>query len=180
MPLKINNEVSQTAVLHEVVMVAWACRPHGSLFNPFEDWYRLTRRPETSMYLVLNSWLGFSMQNTSQKGHLALVFTKDMFERLLDLSAQLDARLQDEIDLRGAVVALGRTEQEAAFHCEQFHKARYLSRRVFELADLAYVVIEDNVFNTILSSIGLFITGNLDIVRAVQARPEEDQDDFFS
>lgn len=179
MPLKINNEVTRPAVLHEVAMVAWACRSRGSMSNPFEDWYRMTRRPETSMYLVLNSWLGMTMLHTYERGHLALVFTKVMFERLMDLSLQIDASLQDEIDLRGTVVTLGRTDQEAAFHCENFHKARTLSRRVFELIDLAYASVEANVFNTILSNIGLFITGNLDMVRAVQARPGEDEEDFF-
>ena len=177
MPLKINNEENPKAVLHELVMVAWSCRPHGSMFSLLKNNYRLKRRPETKLYVILDTWSGFSAVHCFKESHLALMFTKDMFARLLDLSAQLDASLQDEIDFLGSQVMLGRRPDESDFHNTEFHKARTLVRRVYELADLAWVSVRDQIFNTLLMNIGLYLTGNLGMVRAVQARPEEAHDD---
>lgn len=177
MPLKINNEENPKAVLHELVIVAWSCKPHGAMFNPFNNCYRLKRRPETKLYVILDTWMGFSAAHCFTRGHLALIFTKDMFARLLDLNVQLDASLQDEIDFLGTQIMLGRTLEESTFHNSEFHKARTLVRRVYELADLAYVDVHDQIFNTILMNIGLYLTGNLGMVRAVQARPEEAHDE---
>ena len=164
MPLRMNSADDASMVLHELVVVSWSCAEDAHPFNPFSERFRLTKRSEEQFYLVLNRWVSLSFVHTFKRGHLALVFTRDMYLKMLEYSKELHRQLQEEVDW-GLVVTLGRTIQEISVNLNEYHRARALIRRVYDLVNVAYVTIKDASTNPLLQEVGMFFTDTLDGIK---------------
>ncbi len=166
MPLKLNGDEDSGAVLHELAVVVWGCSPEGSLLNPFDDRYRITRRPETRLLLVFNRWMSWSLMHCHNKRHLGLVFSRELYSTILSFSSELAASMSDRLAL-GWEITLGRTEMEAVFNCQQHFQAHTMILKVFQLIDHAWIRIEGESSNLQIQNLGLYITGSLDFVRSM-------------
>ena len=160
-PLRLNHYDEAPLVVHEMVVMAWACRADWSPFAPTETRFKAFRRYEDHLFLVLNRWLSVAVVHAFKKRHLCLMFKRSTFERLLVNSRKLASKLVEEVAC-GMDISLGRTVAERNEHTSQQLRARELVRRVFELIDVAYIRIGSETIKPALYGASLVLTDTLD------------------
>ena len=164
MPLRINGDDGARLVLHELAIVAWDCIEDWTPYKPTENRFLLKRREENQFLIVLDRWISHASLHVCRKGHLGLLFERSMFELMAKNSKELMSKVQDEVD-RGTVIQLGRTEQEISKNLSDFHKARAVMNRVFELVDVAIVVLKRETSLPAFQESRMFITDELSAVK---------------
>ena len=160
MPLRFNDNDKAKLVLHELVVVAWECTDDWSPLKPADSRYKLKRRREEQFLLVLDRWVCHSVLHACVKGHLGLFFDRSMYLDMLRYSRDLMEKVDLEVG-SGVNVHLGRTVQEISDNLDKFHRARALVSKVFDLVDVAYVVINRETTVEALQGARLFITDEL-------------------
>lgn len=164
MPLRMNSFDYSQKVLHEMVVVAWSCVEVDCPFNPFKKRFKLHRRPEDQFFLVLNRWISWSVIHTCRRRHLGLVFTRELYLQLLANSNELGRKVREEVEW-GLVVTLGRTIQEISNNLNEFHRARALLRRVFDLVSIAYMTINEEARIEGLQDVGMYFRDDLEGIK---------------
>lgn len=160
MPLRMNGNDDAKLVLHELVIVAWDCTDDWTPLKPADKRFKLKRRTEEQFIIVLDRWVSHSVLHACRKGHLALLFDRSMFVDMMRYSKELMRLIDEEVEW-GMNVQLGRSVSEISSNLDKFHRARALLRRVFDLVDLAYVVVQQETTVAELQGTRLFITDEL-------------------
>ncbi len=140
MPLRLDGHDNARLVLHELVVVAWDCEDDWTPLKPTERRFKMKRREEEQFLLVLDRWVSHSVLHAFRKGHLALMFHQTMYLKMLNYSKELMKKVNDEVE-RGMNVQLGRSFDEISTNLDNYHRARALLRKVFDLVDVALTVI---------------------------------------
>ena len=174
MPLKLDGHDSAKLVLHELAVVAWNCLEDCSPLKPEERRYVLRRRPEAQVVLVLDRWVSHAVLHACRKKHEGLLFEASMYSLLLHYSGKLKDQVDEEVE-SGLNVQLGRTVQEMSWNQDQYHRARALINRVFDLVDIAYVVIRRESTEEKLKGARLLLTDELKDVKPPKPSPEDQE-----
>lgn len=162
MPLRLNGFDEANAVLHELVVVAWSCRP--TVFKHADQGYIGTKRKEEQFFLVMDKWVSWSKLHCSNENHMCLFFTCEQYSKMLQNSQELGKQLDEEVEW-GLVANLGRTVQEVSQNDHDYHRARLTLRRVFDLVDVAYFSLKEETKITDLQHVSLHITDQLSLVK---------------
>lgn len=137
-PLRLGGYEEAKQVVHEMVVVAWACRDNWSPYAPDETRFKAFRRSDQAFYMVLDQWVSASVLHACKKRHLCLLYTRSNYERLLVNSRKLSRRLEEESNA-GMNIILGRTIDENKEQLRQHNRARELQGRIFDVVDVAYL-----------------------------------------
>ena len=160
-PLMIGGFDEAEYVVHELLVVSWASEEQCVSVDSLNKRFVGRRRGEEVIRIVLDDWVSYANINVCSKGHVALVFDELMYQRILRNSDELRSKVRDQVDF-GKTVTLGRSVVEISRNLDNFHNARALLRRVFELSDIAVIGVESATNAQVLQGLNLIVTDNLD------------------
>ena len=176
MPLRLNGYDSAALVLHEMVVQVWSCSPYWSEYRPTDLKYKAERRKDEQFFLILDRWLSWSMVHSFKRGHIGLVFSREIFELLLANSKKLFSNLQEEVEW-GLVANLGQTVQQISHNLHEFHRARSLVTRVMDVVDLAFIRIKGESSQQCLQGVQVLVSSDLDQVKPPPMNTPFDEED---